>query len=261
MKLYFESSKLVEAVTRFDYDDAISYIEDSGVSCDPSDPVGEYVCDLLDDLCKYDKYDEPYYAQGTLNRIIKMAKKYKVSDADEVDVDRSRFDMNTCYADSQEWQVKFNDKATSLIKKFLKINKNKTILDTWHIDDMDLDLLLKSDEIYANESTVYTLFFTKGMIGNHPFHIFTDCNGNNRKFNLTLNLATDKDLIIPSWYQRLEEYLDNLHSAGSPLNQITENDLVFVPCWFRVMDDQGRIQILNTGSEVEEKFPQLIDRI
>lgn len=99
MKLYFESRKLVEATTRFDYDDAISYIEDSGVSCDPTDPVGEYVCDLLDDLCKYDSYDEPYYSQGTLNRIIKMAKKYKVSDADEVDADRSRFDMNTCYAD------------------------------------------------------------------------------------------------------------------------------------------------------------------
>lgn len=64
---------------KLSYDEAVSYIEDHGVSCAPCTSLeGEYVCDLLDG--RYDGYDEwhePYYTKSTLKDIIEDAKQYK----------------------------------------------------------------------------------------------------------------------------------------------------------------------------------------
>ena len=65
--------------TQYTYEQAVKFLEESGISCDPASTVeGEYVCDLLDQL--YDEYnvdlDEYYYYSDTLQKIVKLAKKY-----------------------------------------------------------------------------------------------------------------------------------------------------------------------------------------
>lgn len=63
------------------YDDAVEYIEEHGISCDPGDYIGEYVCDLLDDEADIEGYDDGFglggdskYTQETLDSIIRRAR-------------------------------------------------------------------------------------------------------------------------------------------------------------------------------------------
>ena len=61
----------------FSYDEAVAYIEDAGISCDPCDLEGDYVCNMLDMECDgYDEWDEPCYTEETLKTIIDNAKQY-----------------------------------------------------------------------------------------------------------------------------------------------------------------------------------------
>jgi len=73
---------------RLNYDEAVSFLEENGVGCDPCvDLEGEYACDLLDDMPDgYDEFDEPYYTKSTLKDIIKRVKEYK-EDMEDVDDD------------------------------------------------------------------------------------------------------------------------------------------------------------------------------
>ena len=74
---------------KLSYDEAVSYIEENGVSCDPCTSIeGEYVCDLLDDNYDgYDEWDEPYYTKSTLKDIIKDAKQYRKEMEEEEEED------------------------------------------------------------------------------------------------------------------------------------------------------------------------------
>ena len=58
----------------YDYDDAVAWLEDHGVSCDPGNSVGEYVCDLLDD---YGDDNDGCYTYSELEMILEDALKYK----------------------------------------------------------------------------------------------------------------------------------------------------------------------------------------
>ena len=66
---------------KYSYDEAVSYIEEQGVNCDPcsgNGVEGEYVCDMLDDnIDGRDRYDEPYYYKSTLDGIVEDAIKYR----------------------------------------------------------------------------------------------------------------------------------------------------------------------------------------
>ena len=67
-------------------DDAIDYIENQGISCDPcSGDVGEYVCDLLDKYAEFNEEDECYYTEETLDQIVEQAKEYSKGLEDEED--------------------------------------------------------------------------------------------------------------------------------------------------------------------------------
>ncbi len=64
---------------KYDYDEAVAYLEENGIGCDPCQDIeGEYVCDLLDDEVDIyvDDY-ETYYYQETLDSIAQRAKDYK----------------------------------------------------------------------------------------------------------------------------------------------------------------------------------------
>ena len=77
-KLKERQEEIEERESMYDYDSAVSYLENNGIGCDPcSDLEGEYVCDLLDDM--YDaqnSFEEPLYEESTLDYIIKRAKEY-----------------------------------------------------------------------------------------------------------------------------------------------------------------------------------------
>lgn len=75
--------------SKFDYYDAVDYLEDNGVSCDPClSSYGELACDLLDSDCDgYDKNDEPYYSKKTLDSIIREVKSAEVGHEYDDDVD------------------------------------------------------------------------------------------------------------------------------------------------------------------------------
>lgn len=80
---------------RYDYDEAVEYLEDHGVSCDPcSSSYGEYACDLLDSYSDGvdEDSDEDYYSKETLDLIISRVEEAKESheyddDDDEEDDD------------------------------------------------------------------------------------------------------------------------------------------------------------------------------
>lgn len=57
----------------YGYEEAVEYIEDQGVSCDPGNDVGEYVCDLLGE----EEDGDDLYLESTLDSIIERAKEYK----------------------------------------------------------------------------------------------------------------------------------------------------------------------------------------
>lgn len=64
---------------KYFYDEAVKYLEQNGIGCDPCEDLeGEYVCDLLDD--EYDgcdnATDEVYYYEKTLQYIIKRTQNY-----------------------------------------------------------------------------------------------------------------------------------------------------------------------------------------
>ena len=69
-------------VKYYDYDDAVAWLEDNGVSCDPGNSVGEYVCDLLDDI---GDDNEGYYTKSDLERILENALTYKEEMEEEED--------------------------------------------------------------------------------------------------------------------------------------------------------------------------------
>ena len=50
------------------YDDAVEYLEDRGYCCDPGYTVGEFTCDLLDDMAN----EDDRYPEETLILIMKM---------------------------------------------------------------------------------------------------------------------------------------------------------------------------------------------
>ena len=56
----------------FTYDEAVDYIESKGISADPTDAVGEFVCDLLDEYANED--DE--YSSRIITRILAEARQY-----------------------------------------------------------------------------------------------------------------------------------------------------------------------------------------
>ena len=58
----------------YDYDDAVAWLEDHGVSCDPGNSVGEYVCDWLDDI---GDDNDGCYTYSDLEMILEGALKYK----------------------------------------------------------------------------------------------------------------------------------------------------------------------------------------
>ena len=70
--------KLTEEVENFDYDEAVHYIESKGISADPTTYVGEYVCDLLDDLAG----DNEEYSKQQLDYIVKRAIEIRGGDQD-----------------------------------------------------------------------------------------------------------------------------------------------------------------------------------
>lgn len=118
--------------SRFDYDDAVDYLEANGVSCDPNNSYGEFACDLLDDYCDYDKNDDPYYTKGTLNSIIRRVMEAKANheyddDEDENDVDN-------------------NDTETTIIESY---DSN----DFYDVIDKDLvDEIIKDDDKPLDEA-------------------------------------------------------------------------------------------------------------
>lgn len=81
---------------RYDYDEAVEYLEDNGISCDPClNSYGEYACDLLDSYSDGvdEDSDENYYSKETLDLIIsrveeaKESHEYDDEDDDEEDDD------------------------------------------------------------------------------------------------------------------------------------------------------------------------------
>lgn len=89
------AAKTIERVlnTKYDYDDAVTYIENHDVGCDPcSDTEGDLVCDLLDDM--YDGGDpdmyNTWYLASTLNYIIREGRQYREemeSEEDEEEIE------------------------------------------------------------------------------------------------------------------------------------------------------------------------------
>lgn len=62
---------------KYSYDDAVEYLEEHGIGCDPcADYTGEYVCDLLDERYDGDDDDGTYYFKSTLDGIIEDVKVY-----------------------------------------------------------------------------------------------------------------------------------------------------------------------------------------
>lgn len=56
----------------YSYEQAVKYIEGQGLSCDPcSSPVGELICDRLDEMD-----DERGYSESTLELICREAREY-----------------------------------------------------------------------------------------------------------------------------------------------------------------------------------------
>lgn len=56
----------------YSYEQAVKYIEEQGLSCDPcSGEEGELICDRLDEM-----EDEQGYSQPTLDLICREAKEY-----------------------------------------------------------------------------------------------------------------------------------------------------------------------------------------
>lgn len=86
------------------YDEAIAFLEEHGVYCDPSScledepwlsEVGEYVCDELDGMAKYDEDDEEVYDEDDLLSLVNGAKAYEEDakqryEADMEDLDESK---------------------------------------------------------------------------------------------------------------------------------------------------------------------------
>ena len=86
------------------YDEAIAFLEEHGVWCDPSScpedepwlsEVGEYVCDELDGMAEYDGDDEEVYDEDDLLSLVDDAKAYEEDarqryEADMEDLDESK---------------------------------------------------------------------------------------------------------------------------------------------------------------------------
>ena len=76
---YFEDDEDEYDEPTYCYEEAVEYIEDQGVSCDPGNDVGEYVCDLLDE----EEDDDDLYLKSTLDSIIERAKEYKAESEED----------------------------------------------------------------------------------------------------------------------------------------------------------------------------------
>lgn len=68
---------------KLSYDDAVEFLEENGLSCDPGTIEGDCVCNLLDDYGMEDKYGETYYTKKTLKLIMKEAKE-NLAELDEL---------------------------------------------------------------------------------------------------------------------------------------------------------------------------------
>ena len=91
------------------YDDAIDFLEEHGVWCDPSScpedkpwlsEVGEYVCDELDGMAEYDEDDGDVYDEDDLLSLVNGAKAYE-EDAKQ----RYEFDMESLGEDENEEDI------------------------------------------------------------------------------------------------------------------------------------------------------------
>lgn len=72
-----------------DYEEAVKYLESKGISCDPTEPYGEYACDLLADSVFYNVWDQPRYSHEDLKSIIKKVKQAKASHMYDDDMNES----------------------------------------------------------------------------------------------------------------------------------------------------------------------------
>lgn len=62
----------------YSYEDAIKYLEDKGINCDPGDEQGSYVCELMHDQADgRDEKGDFTYLESTLNYIARLAEVYE----------------------------------------------------------------------------------------------------------------------------------------------------------------------------------------
>lgn len=142
------------------YDEAIAFLEEHGVYCDPSSypedepwlsEVGEYVCDELDSMVEYDEDDEEVYDEDDLLSLVHGAKAYE-EDAKQ----RYEADMEALGEDETEDDI-LNESVEPFCEDY----------DYFNADDFEKEEIYganvdpNSDEYKAHEEIVNKIFKPK----------------------------------------------------------------------------------------------------
>lgn len=142
------------------YDEAIAFLEEHGVYCDPSSypedepwlsEVGEYVCDELDSMAEYDEDDEEVYDEDDLISLVHGAKAYE-EDAKQ----RYEADMEALGEDENEDDI-INESVEPFCEDYEYFNTDDFEKEEIYGANVDPN----SDEYKAHEEIVNKIFKPK----------------------------------------------------------------------------------------------------